>query len=235
MRRTTPHLWKTKPVLAECGQSGLIRRPWHKHCLAVNELHIQAMIEQALEKFPLRLPLETGVQCLIRPMERGDEDGFLKFLHEVPEVERMFIKQHLSNPALVEDWFGNFDFETRLPLLTLADGRVIGLATLEQRQGGWKRHIGMTHLLTHPGYRGVGLAGMLIREVIEVARHCGLLHLQAEFNAARTVAIQSFAECGFAELVRLPDYVMDMHAKTHAYVLMGMSLGTDPENAGAGD
>lgn len=230
-----PLLWITEPALAECGRSGLIHEPWHKRCLAVEELTAQTMIEQALEKYPLRLPLETGVQCLIRPMQADDQDGFIKFLHEVPEVERMFIKHHLGNPALLEDWFGDLDFETRLPLLALADGRVIALATLEQRQGGWKRHIGMTHLLTHPGYRGVGLAAMLIREIIEVARHCGLLHLQAEFNAARTVAIQSFAECGFAELVRLPDYVMDMQAKTHAYVLMGMSLGTDPENAGAGD
>ncbi len=193
------------------------------------------MIEYALEKFPLRRSLEAGVPCLMRPLEKGDQDSFVKFLHEVPEVERMFIKQPLTHPALRQDWFSTLDPETRLTVLALADGQIIGLATLEQRQGGWKRHIGMVHLLTHPGYRGVGLAAMLIREIIEVARHCGLRHLQAEFNAARSVAIQAFAECGFVEFVRLPDYVMDMQAATHAYVLMGLSLGTDLENAGAGD
>lgn len=93
----------------------------------------------------------------------------------------------------------------------------------------------MVHLLTHPEYRGVGLAGMMIREVIEVARHCGLSHLQAEFNAERQLAIHAFKESGFDELMHLPKYVKDMQAKAHDYLLMGMNLTTDIENAGAGD
>ena len=76
---------------------------------------------------------------------------------------------------------------------------------------------------------------MLIREIIDVARHCGLSHLQAKFNAERELAIRAFIEEGFNELMRLPGYVMDMQARTHAYVLMGMKLTTDIENAGAGD
>lgn len=193
------------------------------------------MIEFALEKFPVRYPLETSVQCLIRPLEPEDEAGFLKFLHEVPEIERLFIKQRLDNPFLMKDWCADVDYDARLPLLALADGQVIGVATLEQRHGGWKRHIGMTHLLTHPGYRGVGLAGMLIREIIDVARHSGLSHLQSEFNAERVLAIRAFAEAGFDELMRLRGYVKDMQAQTHDFVLMGMRLTTDIENTGAGD
>lgn len=193
------------------------------------------MIDFALEKYPVRYPLETSVQCLIRPLAPEDDTGFMKFLHQVPEFERLFIKQRLDNPALVKEWCEDLDYDARLPLLALADGQVIGVATLEQRHGGWKRHIGMTHLLTHPEYRGVGLAGMLIREIIDVARHCGLSHLQAEFNAERELAIQAFRAAGFDELMRVPGYVMDMQAKSHTYVLMSMDLTTDIENAGAGD
>lgn len=198
-------------------------------------LALAAMIDFALEKYPVRYPLETGVQCLIRPLEPGDEPGFMKFLHQVPELERLFIKQRLDNPSLMKEWCADVDYDARLPLLAFSDGQVIGLATLEQRHGGWKRHIGMTHLLTHPEYRGVGLSGILIREIIEVARHCGLSYLQAEFNAERQLAIRSFTESGFAELMRLPDYVKDMQAKSHAYVLMGMDLTTAIENTGGGD
>jgi len=193
------------------------------------------MIDYALEKYPVRYSLETSVQCLIRPLAAGDESGFMKFLQRVPEFERLFIKQRLDNPALLKEWCEDVDYDARLPLLAFADGQVIGLATLEQRHGGWKRHIGMTHLLTDLDYRGVGLASILIREIIEVARHCGLCHLQAEFNAERQLAIRSFAESGFVELMRLPEYVKDMQAKSHAYVLMGMDLTTDIENTGGGD
>jgi hypothetical protein len=62
------------------------------------------MIDFALEKYPVRYPLETSVHCLIRPLETPDKASFMKFLHEVPEFERLFIKQRLDNPALVKEW-----------------------------------------------------------------------------------------------------------------------------------
>ena len=127
------------------------------------------------------------------------------------------------------------NYEETLPLLALADGQVIGHATLHQRPGGWKRHIGMVGALTHPEYRGVGLIKVIIEEIVEIARHCGLTKLEAEFNGDRETAIHSFKECGFDELARIPDYLQDMHAENYDWVLMGMKLTTDIENTGAGD
>jgi len=43
-----------------------------------------------------------------------------------------------------------------------------------------------------------------------------------------------FALLGFSNLVRLEDYVKDMQAITHDYVLMGLDLKTDEEYAGMG-
>jgi hypothetical protein len=43
-----------------------------------------------------------------------------------------------------------------------------------------------------------------------------------------------FALLGFSELLRLSDYVKDMQAVTHDYVLMGLDLKTDEEYAGVG-
>lgn len=50
-----------------------------------------------------------------------------------------------------------------------------------------------------------------------------------------TLSIESFAKCGFVELVRLPDYLRDMQAQPHDYVLMGLKLSVDFENTGGGD
>ena len=41
-----------------------------------------------------------------------------------------------------------------------------------------------------------------------------------------------FSLLGFSTLARLPDYVKDMQAVTHDYVLMGLDLITDEEYAG---
>jgi len=43
-----------------------------------------------------------------------------------------------------------------------------------------------------------------------------------------------FALLGFTTLARLPNYVKDMQAVTHDYVLMGLDLKTDEEYAGMG-
>ena len=43
-----------------------------------------------------------------------------------------------------------------------------------------------------------------------------------------------FALLGFSNLLRLEDYVKDMQAITHDYVLMGLTLKTDEEYAGVG-
>ena len=193
------------------------------------------MIDFALEKFPIRRSLQNKVQCLIRPLQQDDRQAFERFHSEVPEAERFLIKHRYTDSALFHEWDQEFDFETSFPLVAFADGRMVGHATLHQRKGGWKRHIGMVGVLTHPDFRGIGLVGQLIAELIEVARHCGLTRLEAEFNGERERAIRSFIECGFDELVRLPDYLQDMKARYHDFVLLGMNLTTDIELTGAGD
>ena len=56
----------------------------------------------------------------------------------------------------------------------------------------------------------------------------------AEFLADQLTAIRLFGVMGFSTLVRLPNYVKDMQAITHDYVLMGLDLEADEEYAGMG-
>ena len=62
----------------------------------------------------------------------------------------------------------------------------------------------------------------------------GLEKVEAEFIGEQEAAIKVFAMLGFSNLVRLDDYVKDMQAITHDYVLMGLDLKTDEEYAGMG-
>jgi len=168
-------------------------------------------------------------------LQLDDQPAFQKFHLAVPETDRFLIKHRYTDSSVFHEWTQELNFEQNLPLLAFADGQIIGHATLIQRPGGWKRHIGMVGALTHPEYRGVGLIKVLINELVEVARHCGLTKLEAEFTGDREAAILTFKECRFDELARIPDYLQDMHANDHDWVLMGMKLTTDAENAGAGD
>src|SRR5437899_7142491 len=191
-------------------------------------------LEFELQKYPREVKLKDGSKGRFRPLRKDDEKGFHEFFLAVPEPERMFIKHRVTEPQVIRDWCQHIDLGRNLPLLALMDGKVIGDATLHQQLGGWKRHVGRVSVLVHPKYRGRGLARALVSEIVEIARNLGLEKVEAEFIGEQETAIKMFAMLGFSNLIRLDDYVKDMQAITHDYVLMGLDLKTDEEYAGMG-
>lgn len=192
------------------------------------------LLEDVLDKYPLEVALRDGTKCVVRPVARRDDVKLQKFFLFVPEEERLFIKQPITDKTLCRQWCRQPDFERNLPLLMLHGNKIIGEATLHQRSGGWKRHVGLITLLTHPEYRGRDVSKILVTELIHVARHVGLRRLEAEVNGERKIALQALAQLGFNELMRLDDYVLDMKAVTHDYVLLGKNLKVEEEYAGIG-
>lgn len=197
-------------------------------------IQIIMSLEYELQKFPKGIKLKDGGGCELRPLLKDDEKAFHAFFRDVPEAERMFIKHRVTELQTIRDWCQNIDLGRNLPLLALMDGKIVGDATLHQQLGGWKRHIGRVSVLVHPKYRGRGLARALVSEIVSIAQHLGLEKVEAEFIGEQQAAIKMFALLGFSNLVRLEDYVKDMQAIAHDYVLMGLDLKTDEEYAGMG-
>ena len=191
-------------------------------------------LEAALEVYPKEIELKGGFRCEVRPLEPDDESAFHEFFLAVPVRERMFIKHRVTEIEVIRDWCRNIDLGRNLPLLAFTEGKIIADATLHQQLGGWKRHIGRVSVLVHPQYRGRGLARALVLETMELARQSGLEKLEAEFIGEQEAAMKVFGLLGFTMLLRLPDYVKDMQAVSHEYVLMGLDLKTDEEYAGMG-
>jgi L-phenylalanine/L-methionine N-acetyltransferase len=191
-------------------------------------------LELEVQKFPKRIVLKDKLQCTLRPLRKDDEKKFHEFFLAVPEQERMFIKHRVTEPAAIRDWCQNIDLGRNFPLLGIADGKIVGDATLHQQLGGWKRHIGRVSVLVLPQYRGRGLARTMIGEIMQLSRNLGLERLEAEFIGEQEAAIKMFALLGFSNLLRLEDYVKDMQAISHDYVLMGLNLKVDEEYAGVG-
>ncbi|MEI6193482.1 MAG: GNAT family N-acetyltransferase [Verrucomicrobiota bacterium] len=190
-------------------------------------------IDLELQKFPKTVKLKDGKKAVLRPLAQTDEKEFHKLFQSIPERERMFIKHRVQDIKVIRDWCKNIDFGRNLPLLGLIDNKIVGCATLHQRLGGWKRHVGRVSVLVHPDFRGRGLARKLIEETLDLARAAGLEKTEAAFLAEQEAAMKMFALLGFSQLVRLDDYVKDMQAVTHDYILMGLDLKTDEEYANA--
>jgi GNAT superfamily N-acetyltransferase len=191
-------------------------------------------IELELQRFPKVVTLKDSKKATLRPLRRDDEKDFHKLFLGIPEPERMFIKHRVTDLEVISEWCRNIDYGRNLPLVALIGGKIIGDATLHQQLGGWRRHIGRVSVLVHPEFRGRGLARALVGEIIDIARSAGLERVEAEFIGEQEAAIKMFAMLGFSQLLRLEEYVKDMQAISHDYILMGLELKTDEEYAGVG-
>jgi GNAT superfamily N-acetyltransferase len=191
-------------------------------------------LEFELQKYPKELTLKGGLQCQFRPLRKTDEKKFHEFFLAVPAPERMFIKHRVTELELIRDWCQDIDLGRNLPLLAFVGTSVAAVATLHQQLGGWKRHIGRVSVLVLPHFRGRGLARALVAEIVAMARSLGLEKVEAEFIGEQEAAVKMFALMGFSNLVRLENYVKDMQAITHDYILMGLDLKVDEEYAGVG-
>jgi hypothetical protein len=103
-----------------------------------------------LQEFPEEIRLKDGSTCALRLLRPADEEYFHEFFLAVPECERIFIKHRVTEPEVIRDWCRNIDLGRNLPLLALADDKIIGVATLHQQLGDWKRRIDRVSVLVHP-------------------------------------------------------------------------------------
>jgi RimJ/RimL family protein N-acetyltransferase len=191
-------------------------------------------LEDILEQFPKIVTLKDASKVTVRPLQSTDEKQFHQFFCEVPETERLLFKHRVTDPEVIHDWCQRIDYGKILPLLALTGDRVVADASLHQSLGGWKRHIGRISVVVHPAFRGKGLAKALVSDLLHIAGEVGLEKLEAEFMGEQEAARRVFAEVGFEELLRLEDYLKDMQALPHDYVLMGRHIITDEEYAGTG-
>ena len=190
--------------------------------------------ELALKEIDKSFTADDGIEIEIRPLETGDEKSLLSFFKNLPQPEVMFFKRRVSDPEVIKSWCENIELDSRLPLLAVHEGKVVAISSLLQNKGGWKRHIGRISQSILPKYRQKGIAGKLVQELVDVARMAGLQKVESEFIDKQEGGQKLFALLGFTHLLRLEDYVQDMQAINHDYVLMGMDLKTDEEYAGMG-
>ncbi|MGA2870971.1 MAG: GNAT family N-acetyltransferase, partial [Verrucomicrobiota bacterium] len=118
-------------------------------------------IELELQKFPKTLRLKDAKKAMLRPLRADDEKELHELFQGIPERERMFIKHRVQDKKVIRDWCKKIDYGRNLPLVGLINGKLVGVATLHQQLGGWKRHIGRVSVLVHPAFRGRGLATAL--------------------------------------------------------------------------
>ena len=175
-------------------------------------------------RFPQQVHLRDGQRVLIRPFAAGDVDALHQFFLSLPTETRRFAWDAVEDKALIEGWGRHLDYSKVLPLLTIADGRIVADATLHRRHGGPLRLVGRIKWLMSPEYRGLGLGTTLVNDFISIARGQGLRHLTCMLiEGLEDDAVHTLTELGF-DSVRLPGYGADPDGNPHDMVKLILEL-----------
>ena len=149
-------------------------------------------------------------------------DALLRFFEALPEGDRTFIKEEVTDQAIVQAWAAGED-EVRRWLSTDGDD-VCGYVAL-YRSPGWSDHVGEIRLVVAPGRRGGGLGRALARHAVVQGLESGLTKLVVEVVAEQGAALALFTALGFSGEALLRDHIRDRSGQLRDLMVLAHHVG----------
>ena len=170
--------------------------------------------------FPKTVKLLDGTALIIRSLIPQDRSEVGAFFEQVPEDDRVFLKEDLLNREEIEIWLDEIEPDRETAMVAVADRRIVGTAILERQRSGWSQHVGEIRIVGHPDYRRRGLGHVLAQTIFELAQKAGLEKLFAQMVADQMGPIRVFKRLGFCTEATLNDQVKDRHGRKHDLLIL---------------
>lgn len=170
--------------------------------------------------------LKDGSVVLLRPLVAEDREGLTAFFQSLPEELRLYLRHDVTDANIIKSWTDDIDYDRILPILALADERIVGDVSLHRIPYGWKHHIGTVRVVVDPEYHDKGLGTLLIHEIVELASEFGLEKLWAELPLDMPAAIAVFRKAGFSSKAVVEGLVKDLRGRNTDVVIMVCDIGT---------
>ena len=189
----------------------------------MNEKDVE--MEKILKDYPKKVYLRNNEQVILRPMVKDDKEKLVNFFLHVPEEDRMFLKDDVTDKKIIEGWINNIDYKRIIPIVAEIDNeRIIGDASLHLRTLGWMRHIGEIRIVIDREFQRQHLGFLLAREIFHIAMKINLEKVKAEMMENQHGAVKIFQTLGFKKEAILKDHVIDLNNKKHNLVIMTQSV-----------
>jgi L-amino acid N-acyltransferase YncA len=164
------------------------------------------MVDQ-LANFRRVANLPDGTRVLLRPMQTADRQGVLDLFAQAPREDRRYLRQKVTDPAVIESWFANYDLRRVFPLLAIVNDHVVGDATLHVGEGP-HRHLAWMRIYVAPEFRQRGVARLMMESLTDVARKMGLQQILGEVTTNQVKVIKMLESLGFVSMFKYPDHFM---------------------------
>jgi ribosomal protein S18 acetylase RimI-like enzyme len=155
----------------------------------------------------------------IRPIQPGDDAALAWFLQRIPEADRTFLKEDVTDPDIVVCWSRPGDARS----VAIEDGEVVGYAAVVPLHG-WSSHVGEVRIVVDPDQRGHGIGRALARRAVLDALDLGLAKLVVEVIADQEALIGMFRGLGFEPEALLTDHVRDRGGELRDLMVLANSV-----------
>jgi L-amino acid N-acyltransferase YncA len=164
------------------------------------------MVDQ-LANFRRVANLPDGTRVLLRPMQPADQQGVLDLFLQAPREDRRYLRQKVTDSAVIESWFANLYLRQVFPLLAIVNDHVVGDATLHVGEGPY-RHLAWMRIYVAPEFRQRGVARLMMESLTDIARKMGLQQILGEVTTNQVKVIKMLESLGFASMFKYPDHFM---------------------------
>jgi RimJ/RimL family protein N-acetyltransferase len=173
-----------------------------------------------MKEYPKRVQLGDGSAITLRPMQASDKDSLVRFFRSLPEEDRLFLKDDVTQEEVINRWVRELNYDRVLPILAEAEGEIVGNATLHLQPSGWASHVGEIRLVVARSYQRRGLGTVLAREIFHHAVLRGLEKLTALMTEDQVGARKAFERLGFKPEAVLHNHVKDLKGNHHNLLIM---------------
>ena len=78
-----------------------------------------------MEDFPKTVKLKDNTTVVIRPLAKQDGPALLKFFAEIPEEDRLFLKDDVTKKEVIDRWVTKLDFDNVMPIVAEKDSDIV--------------------------------------------------------------------------------------------------------------
>ena len=163
-----------------------------------------------LEGFPRPLTLRDGTSLTVRPVKRGDQPALLAFYREMPQEDRLFLKDDVTTESWADRFIRRIERDEALSLVAEKDGAILAEATLYRPRHGWSAHVGELRVAVARSHRRRGLATSLAGILVKLATDQGADKIVVEVVENQVAALRTFVKLGFQQEAVLRGHVKDI-------------------------
>ncbi len=173
-----------------------------------------------MEDYPKSVLLKDGLPVELRPLRATDAEGLYAFFCDLPEEDRQFLRDDVTDRAVIDRWTSAIAPERVLAILALRGGRIVGDATLHVEERGWTRHLGEIRCVVARELQNQGLGTQLVAALMKHAIRRGLKKVCVTMMDCQQSVHGTFERIGFRRSAVLPGHVLDKHGAEHDLIVM---------------